>query len=133
MYRMCLLPECTACANCPDVLPACTTCLYCLTVLPYCTAEKAIPSGTQVLHTYGDLSDAQLLQTYGFIDITPQQQQQQQEEEEEGGDQHQQQQQRLSANPYNYVVLHTGELLACAKVVAAAAKIWPAKKAKQVG
>lgn len=23
----------------------------------------------QVLHTYGDLSDGQLLQTYGFVDL----------------------------------------------------------------
>ncbi|KXZ55475.1 hypothetical protein GPECTOR_2g1024 [Gonium pectorale] len=31
-------------------------------------ADKPIPAGTEVLHTYGDLSDAQLLQTYGFLD-----------------------------------------------------------------
>lgn len=31
-------------------------------------ADKPIPAGTEVLHTYGDLSDSQLLQTYGFLD-----------------------------------------------------------------
>ena len=33
------------------------------------TTDRALSAGEQVLHTYGDLSDAQLVQTYGFIDI----------------------------------------------------------------
>ena len=32
------------------------------------TAERDISKGEQLLHTYGDLSDAQLLQTYGFVE-----------------------------------------------------------------
>ena len=31
-------------------------------------AERDIAQGEQLLHTYGDLSDAQLLQTYGFVE-----------------------------------------------------------------
>ncbi|KAL3141212.1 hypothetical protein ABBQ38_003551 [Trebouxia sp. C0009 RCD-2024] len=31
-------------------------------------AERDISKGEQLLHTYGDLSDAQLLQTYGFVE-----------------------------------------------------------------
>ncbi|GLC35359.1 hypothetical protein PLESTB_000573100 [Pleodorina starrii] len=31
-------------------------------------ADKPIKAGEEVLHTYGNLSDAQLLQTYGFVD-----------------------------------------------------------------
>ncbi|KAG2432473.1 hypothetical protein HXX76_008818 [Chlamydomonas incerta] len=31
-------------------------------------ADKPIAEGEEVLHTYGNLSDAQLLQTYGFLD-----------------------------------------------------------------
>ncbi|GLI70535.1 hypothetical protein VaNZ11_015450 [Volvox africanus] len=31
-------------------------------------ADKPIKAGEEVLHTYGNLSDAQLLQTYGFLD-----------------------------------------------------------------
>lgn len=31
--------------------------------------ERDIKAGEQVLHTYGDLSDAQLVQTYGFVDL----------------------------------------------------------------
>ncbi len=30
--------------------------------------DKPIAAGEEVLHTYGNLSDAQLLQTYGFLD-----------------------------------------------------------------
>jgi hypothetical protein len=97
-----------------------------VSVLHLSDAEKAIPAGTQVLHTYGDLSDAQLLQTYGFIDIMPQQQQQQQQDESDN------EEQQLLANPHNYVVLQLQDLLDSVKTVAAAAKIWPAKKAKQV-
>ena len=33
-----------------------------------CGAERLISKGEQLLHTYGDLSDAQLLQTYGFVE-----------------------------------------------------------------
>lgn len=32
-------------------------------------ADRDIASGEEVLHTYGDLSDGQLLLTYGFVDI----------------------------------------------------------------
>lgn len=32
-------------------------------------AERDIAEGEQILHTYGELSDAQLLLTYGFVDI----------------------------------------------------------------
>jgi hypothetical protein len=46
--------------------------------------ERAIAKGEEVLHTYGDLSDAQLLQTYGFLEQLP------------GG---------CSANPHNYALL----------------------------
>lgn len=35
---------------------------------PPAAPDKPIPAGTEVLHTYGDLSDSQLLQTYGFLD-----------------------------------------------------------------
>ncbi len=31
-------------------------------------AERDIAKGEQLLHTYGDLSNAQLLQTYGFVE-----------------------------------------------------------------
>lgn len=31
-------------------------------------AECDIPAGQEVLHSYGDLGDAALLQTYGFVD-----------------------------------------------------------------
>ncbi|KAK9818347.1 hypothetical protein WJX72_011060 [[Myrmecia] bisecta] len=34
-------------------------------------AERDIGAGEQVLHTYGTLSDAQLLQTYGFVEQHP--------------------------------------------------------------
>uniref|UniRef100_A0A7R9VAF8 SET domain-containing protein n=1 Tax=Chlamydomonas euryale TaxID=1486919 RepID=A0A7R9VAF8_9CHLO len=34
-------------------------------------ADRDIRAGEQVLHTYGDLSDAQLVQTYGFVDLGP--------------------------------------------------------------
>jgi hypothetical protein len=27
-----------------------------------------MPKGEQILHSYGDLSDAELLQTYGFVE-----------------------------------------------------------------
>lgn len=39
-----------------------------LVILP---AERAIPAGEEILHTYGDLSDAQLIQTYGFLEQLP--------------------------------------------------------------
>lgn len=31
-------------------------------------ADRDIAAGEQVLHTYGDLSDAELLQIYGFVE-----------------------------------------------------------------
>ena len=31
-------------------------------------AGRKVAAGEQILHTYGDLSDAQLLQTYGFVE-----------------------------------------------------------------
>ena len=37
-------------------------------VKPFVGAERDIAKGEQLLHTYGDLSDAQLLQTYGFVE-----------------------------------------------------------------
>lgn len=38
-------------------------------MIAYCLcAERDISKGEQLLHTYGDLSDAQLLQTYGFVE-----------------------------------------------------------------
>lgn len=111
-------------------------------------AEKAIPAGTQVLHTYGDLSDAQLLQTYGFIDTPPQPTQHQQQQQQQDDEQEEQEEARsdkdaaaaepgaggtqLTSNPHNYVVLQLDALLSAVKTVAAAAKVWPAKKAKQV-
>ena len=42
-------------------------CLACPVPLPF--TDKALAAGEQVLHTYGDLSDAQLVQTYGFVDL----------------------------------------------------------------
>ena len=30
-------------------------------------AGRDVAAGEQILHTYGDLTDAQLLQTYGFV------------------------------------------------------------------
>ncbi len=33
--------------------------------------ERPIKAGEEVLHTYGDLSDAQLLLTYGFVEQLP--------------------------------------------------------------
>ena len=41
-----------------------------LPLLPLAAAgsESAIPRGGQVLHTYGDQADAELLQTFGFVD-----------------------------------------------------------------
>lgn len=43
--------------------------VLCRADLP-CTlcADRDIAEGEEVLHTYGDLSDAQLLQTYGFVE-----------------------------------------------------------------
>lgn len=38
----------------------------CLPALP--AADRDIAAGEEVLHTYGDLADAQLLQTYGFVE-----------------------------------------------------------------
>ena len=35
---------------------------------PCVDPERDIAKGEQLLHTYGDLSDAQLLQTYGFVE-----------------------------------------------------------------
>lgn len=81
-------------------------------------AECDIPAGAQVLHTYGDLADAQLLQTYGFIDAPP----------PSGAAA------SASGNPHNYVVVALRELLAAVQVTAAAAKLWPQGKkgAKEV-
>ncbi len=36
-----------------------------------CGAEKAIASGGEILHSYGRLSNAQLLLTYGFVPVLP--------------------------------------------------------------
>lgn len=44
--------------------------IFCVPPRPF--PERAIVTGEQVLHTYGDLSDAQLLQTYGFVEEWPQ-------------------------------------------------------------
>ncbi len=44
----------------PPAIPMCPT--------RSMATDKPIPAGTEVLHTYGDLSDSQLLQTYGFLD-----------------------------------------------------------------
>jgi len=38
---------------------------------PQTPTERAIPAGEEVLHTYGELSDAQLLLTYGFLESLP--------------------------------------------------------------
>jgi len=119
-----------------------------LLLLLLLSTEKAIPAGTQVLHTYGDLSDAQLLQTYGFIDTPPQPTQHQQQQQQQDDEQEEQEEARsdkdaaaaepgaggtqLTSNPHNYVVLQLDALLSAVKTVAAAAKVWPAKKAKQV-
>ena len=51
------------CLPSPDASPH-----TCAPSSPLPLADKAIAAGQQVLHTYGDLSDAQLLQTYGFLD-----------------------------------------------------------------
>lgn len=62
---------------------------------------------------------------------TEQQQQTQQTQQQQEGQQ--QEEGVLSANPHNYVVLPLSDLCESVKAVAAAAKIWPAKKTKQVG
>ncbi len=58
--------------------------------MPAYAAERDIAAGEQLLHTYGNLSDAQLLQTYGFV-----------EEFEEGYD-----------NPQNFAVVPAEQVLA---------------------
>lgn len=59
--------------------------------------ERAIAAGEELLHTYGDLSDAELLQTFGFVEVLG----------EEG-------------NPHNTVHLpHTSVVDACAAMAAA--------------
>lgn len=60
-----------------------------------CLAEKDIPAGQPVLHTYGDLSDAQLLQTYGFVEQLPYEQ----------------------PNPHNYVLVPYQTLVAACRMV----------------
>jgi hypothetical protein len=49
--------------------------------------DRSIAAGEPILHTYGDLSDAQLLQTYGFV------------------------QQLGQANPHNYALMPFGTLV----------------------
>lgn len=65
-------------------------------------AERDISKGEQLLHTYGDLSDAQLLQTYGFV-----------EEIEDGFD-----------NPHNFVpVLSALVLQSCQEAISAGEEV----------
>jgi hypothetical protein len=105
----------------------------------FAAAERDIPAGCQVLHTYGDLSDAQLLQTYGFIDAPPalpgaaaaakgskaaKTKSKPAAAETAAGDE--------AGNLHNYVVLPLALLLDAVSKVAAATHLWPAKKAKKV-
>ncbi|KAF8059667.1 setd6 [Scenedesmus sp. PABB004] len=92
-------------------------------------AERAIPAGGQVLHTYGDLGDAQLLQTYGFIDAPPVlpgaaggAAAAAEEAGEAGG----------WLNPASYVVLPLRALLAAADKVGRKARLWRSKHAQEL-
>jgi len=129
---------CDDCCKCQLVLLV----LLC-TAAADADAERDIPAGQEVLHTYGDLADAQLLQTYGFIDLPPAVQPSKPEAKPAGkkrkaaaddGQQQEQQQQQLplSFNPHNYVVIGMGDVLGAAKVVAAAAHLWPNKNGVKV-
>jgi hypothetical protein len=102
-------------------------------------AEREIPAGCQVLHTYGDLSDAQLVQTYGFIDAPPvlPGAAEAAAKGAKGGKAKAAGTAAAAAadaagNPNNYVVLPLAVLLDAANKVAAATHLWPAKKAKKV-
>lgn len=88
-----------------------------------------IPAGSQILHTYGSLGDAQLLQTYGFIDICPAAAAASTPAaaEADGGEPGQ-----LRCNPHNYVALPLQQLLTAVKAEAAATQLWPAKRADKV-
>lgn len=85
-----------------------------------------------MLHTYGPLSDGQLLQTYGFIDAALQPKGV--ASSPQGGDDAEPNDERSSGggNPHNGVVLPLEELTAAAALVAGAARLWPAKRSKQV-
>lgn len=56
----------------PIYAPACLSYFFrppaVLLPLPLLAAERAIRAGEQILHTYGDLPDAQLAALYGFMD-----------------------------------------------------------------
>ena len=54
-------------------------------------AARNIAAGEEVLHTYGNLSDAQLLQTYGFVEELPSD----------------------SLNPHNYVLVAASDVIDC--------------------
>ncbi|WIA41993.1 hypothetical protein OEZ86_009292 [Tetradesmus obliquus] len=102
-------------------------------------AERDIPAGTQVLHTYGDLSDAQLLQTYGFIDAPPALPGAAAAAAGTGSKAAKSKSAAAAAaaaeaagNPHNYVVLPLAMLLDAASKVAAATHLWPAKRAKKL-
>jgi hypothetical protein len=102
-------------------------------------AERDIPAGCQVLHTYGDLSDAQLVQTYGFIDappVLPGAAAAAAAKGAKGGKPKAAGTAAAAAdaagNPNNYVVLPLAVLLDAVNKVAAATHLWPAKKAKKV-
>jgi hypothetical protein len=93
-----------------------------------------------VLHTYGDLADAQLLQTYGFIDAPPalpetaakQGIKQAFKAAKTAGKSAAAAAEAAAGNPHNYVVLPLQLLLGAVSKVAAATRLWPAKKAKKV-
>jgi len=104
-------------------------------VLSCAAAERDIPAGGEVLHTYGDLADAATAaQTYGFIDLPPwappppapapaSKKRRRAEAAAPRPDKDRGQQQQLSSNPHNYVVLQMTDLLDAVNMVAAAARL----------
>lgn len=70
-------------------------------------AECDIPAGSEVLHSYGDLSDAALLQTYGFVDGQP-------SGDAEGGSSSQAE---PFVNPANHVLVPFQSVLAVCRLI----------------
>jgi hypothetical protein len=116
---------------------------------PTSTTERDIAADEEVLHTYGQLSDAQLLQTYGFIDASPSGPPSVQEGSTAikhggsgsssggvGGGGHagaaDGPRESGSSNPNNYVVMPLQDLTRASSIVATAARLWPVKRGNKV-